>query len=198
MNSRARDVQYRRHFARAQRATLGFLRDTSGVGPFIRHAAVARDQRIVKTVRTGVIADVKVGPELRRREMELAADRVVAHTNRQQHEGTAHEKRRCFARTPLGNHEPQQDRDREKQCVLTRQRKQTEHDADDELSEFDPASHQAQQRGSEESDERGLLQKAIKEDRRRVDRQQHTCDRAPASEQRHPCRREEYRTIRRR
>jgi hypothetical protein len=42
---------------------------------------VPDDERIVETVGAGMVADVEVGTELRRREVKLAADGVVAYAD---------------------------------------------------------------------------------------------------------------------
>src|SRR6185503_10194969 len=79
----------RRHFTRTQCSPFSLLGDTRGIRLFVRYAAVPDDQRIVETIRTGMVADVEVGTELRRCEVKLTADRVVAHTDGQQHERAA-------------------------------------------------------------------------------------------------------------
>ena len=74
--------------------------------PLVRQGiAVSGDERIVEAARAGVVADVEVRTELRRRQVEFAADGVVARADRQQHERAAG-KKRCGRRPDALNQKP--------------------------------------------------------------------------------------------
>src|SRR6186997_1494432 len=67
----------------------GFFGDLLGIKPFELGRPTPEAYRRVGAVRLRVVADVKVGPELGRREVQPAIEGVVASRNRQQHRNQA-------------------------------------------------------------------------------------------------------------
>ncbi len=78
-----------RHFARRQRAAHRALGEIGRVLALVLGRAAPGPERTVGAVGSRVVADEEVGAELRRRQIEPAADGVVARGDREQNERKA-------------------------------------------------------------------------------------------------------------
>src|SRR4029077_11039105 len=90
-----------RHLVRAQRPARCLLSQSNAIILLVVRRTMAGDERFVEAARAGVVADVEVGTELRRRQVKFTSDRVVADADRQEHEQAASDKDRGPKRPAL-------------------------------------------------------------------------------------------------
>ena len=184
-----------RHVSRRQRASERVLGEFGGVGPLILRRPAPEPQRRVGAVGLRVVADEEVWAELRRREVEAAADGVVADGHGEQDDGQARDEYRgvqgpaqaghydpfsrlwcrCSVRLQpdLWDHRPHENDPDEHQRVLARQRHaahgQTECEPTGAVRTVDQSPGQPERQRDEEQVEHRLLDERIEEDGRRVE-----------------------------
>ena len=91
-----------RHLRRRERPPERALGQLGGVLALVFRRAAAEAQRLIGAVGRRVVADVEVRPELRRRDVEAAADVRVARGDRHEHDREPGEKQRGRERSPFG------------------------------------------------------------------------------------------------
>ena len=95
-----------RDFSGREPFPLRAFRELGGVLPFVLRCAAAEAQRLVGAVGAGIVADVEVGSELRRRDVEAAADIAVPRGHRNEHDREPRQEQRSRARAASPQPQP--------------------------------------------------------------------------------------------
>ena len=147
---------------------------------------------LICPARAGMIANIKIGTELSGRKLELAACGKIAKPDGEQNEqAPGREKER---RNPSPASNPQQDRDRQNQCILACQRQQAQDYAGSHRAARRHTRRryeQSQQGRGEKGDQRRFVDQTVEEDRRRIESKSKPGQRATAAEERDACRGEQ-------
>ena len=187
-----------RDLRRRQRPSHRVFGQIGGVLPLVLGSPATVTQRHVRAVGTRVVPDIEVWPELRRRQIESAADRMVADRHGRQDDRKAEQKRDGFdeLRWPLPDQRPQQNHPDQHDRVFTREAEAAHRKSEPQPRQTSartrvalrPASRgrrnqsaqQPESKADEEDVEHRLLDQPVEEDRGRVQREGKPCDEARA------------------
>ncbi len=123
-----------RNLRRRQPPSARVLRQFRGVRAFEFGRAASRTQRLVRAVGAGIVPDVEIGAELRRRDVETSADHAVTCRHRREHDREAGREQPetpdAVAQCVAGlRQRPNRDDDDEHQRVLAREAQSAERES---------------------------------------------------------------------